>query len=211
MQSNVQWSQDQIERVVRRAVVRKRAMFGRFVEFDDEDLLHEAMLAARMAHDDYDPGHGAYSTWIYRAASLRLIDLWRQRARHAAHEPCLAIGPADTAPDPAEVLAGQPPQSLADWLGGIYRRARHTFPRRRRRCGHEWYNIPQIVAVLMLMKRDGLSIDAARELFRAHPDLRQAVHFRHLPPLSWFRRTAALGAPFLARRFRRTWNPGEAT
>jgi DNA-directed RNA polymerase specialized sigma24 family protein len=178
-----------ISAVVGRVVARKMGLFAFFPDLAADDLRQEGMIAARRAMVRYDPARGSWSTLVYRAASCRLIDIWRARSRHAAGD---AAGASRAAPMPID------DGDLATWLRGISSAARRLAAPPSRRPGRpRGYSDPQAVAVAALMAREGLSIRGARDLLAARPELLVAAGLSILPSLRWL----AVGP----RRYRERW------
>lgn len=73
-------------RILRALVRREQPLFAAFRDLDIDDLVSEATLAVRKATPHFDPARGAWSTFVWRVAHRRLIDLYRSRARQAKRE-----------------------------------------------------------------------------------------------------------------------------
>ena len=187
--------------VIRAAVQRNNYLFVRFPEIDGDDMFQEARMACHRAWPKFNPAVAAWTTYLTLVTRRKLIDLCRHSSRRAERESAVAaiasvqgwIDVADEAGLPGGT--GGDDETLAVWLGAVYRRAVHAFPRRRGgRGGRNWFKPPQIVAIVLLMRKLALSTRGCRMLFEQSSDLREAVRFRHVPHDTWFCRAKSYAA-----------------
>lgn len=154
------WDESTAERVVGRLVQRKASLFKCLPTYDRDDLLSEGLMAARKAWPKYDPDKAAASTFIYLAASRRIIDLWRKATREAARDQGWAERHHETVyPDEPKA------ETLVEWLEDAY----HIIQRTVRTysmgsaTGVEAIDRAQAAALLALqrhMRMDGVMLSA---------------------------------------------------
>lgn len=169
---------------MRGVVAKKRHLFDAYHEISDDDLIQEGMQAALLNHQKYDPRKGAaYSTWIYRVVSCRLLDLRRVRARRAERERVVGESMAAFASETA-YTSPTDYDPLAAWLAETYETAcRMAGPQPRRRC-RQWYTPAQAAACLLLRDRLHLSYRGMEMLLRQRPQLRRAMEMERCPSYS---------------------------
>lgn len=182
----MEFNDNDVRGIVAEAVRRKMHLFCSFKDIGREDLLQEGMIRARQVHEKFDPKKAAYSTWIYRAVSCRLIDLCRVRSRQASRDALVPRGEAVAAPPGADGPADPP--ELAEWLHGVYAAAMKVHGKVRVRTGRKWFNPAQAVALVMLMRRQKLSTRGAVVYLQTRPDLCTILRLRHVPSRMFFQR-----------------------
>jgi RNA polymerase sigma-70 factor (ECF subfamily) len=84
-----------------------------------EDLTASVFLKALESLPTYEPGASPFVAWLYRIASARVVDHWRQQKRHA--EVLLDESLVGREPQPGELLEAE-----ADWSTAIDLLARLT-------------------------------------------------------------------------------------
>jgi DNA-directed RNA polymerase specialized sigma24 family protein len=112
--------------IVEKAVQRELALFAAFPDVDRDNLTSEGMAAVRVAQlrNPFDPKRAAFSTWVYRSASFRLIDLWRHRSRQLRNETCVARRKVEYHEYDD---GGVTEEDILDWCKRIYRDCRICF------------------------------------------------------------------------------------
>jgi DNA-directed RNA polymerase specialized sigma24 family protein len=215
------WDESAVRPNVRAAVGRKLGMFDAFKDLSKEDLVNEGLIAINAARPRFRRKLGSFRTFVGTVAGRRLIDIWRRRSRQAGREAAYAqatwgtpqIQHCDGRPTavlvdnttPLDILTADEPEPtpespLADWLSTIYALAKRALAAEGRfRQGRRFFKVHQVVAVGLMMEREGLTPAQARELFERWPHLQRAVRFMHLPSESWFREAQALSNTFLSK------------
>ena len=89
---------------------------------------------------------------------------------------------------------------LTDWLRTIYASLKQRLDEPRQRQGRRFFNVAQVVAVGLLMEREGFNVRECRAVFLTRPDLCRAARFLHVPSPSWFAQARDVSDGFLARR-----------
>jgi DNA-directed RNA polymerase specialized sigma24 family protein len=205
------WHKDGVRRLVVEAVRKKRGLFSRFDDIEEEDLVQEGMIRALDMHASYDekrhkgkaaePGKlpKAYSTWITRGVNYRLLDLWRKRSRQAKRDGAAAAvtqarqGKAVAQGEGARLEicvedAGIPwpeePRSLAFWLRDVYAKAAAAYPPRPRR-GPPGFSQAKAIAIGALIGRMKLSTRAAAMFLKDKPELLAAIALPRVPSQRW--------------------------
>ncbi len=164
------------EGIVRRAVNRKLHLFSAWPEMEVEDLVQEGVIAAMRAHKTFNPSKAKYTTWIYRAVSCRLIDLWRVRGRRADRELTQA--------KPGWII-GNEPGGHAEWLGNVYRalKARLEGYGVSQRLGRPaLLTAAQATALDLLRGRMNLGVRKFAIQLRTHPEWLAAVEMTTQAP-----------------------------
>jgi DNA-directed RNA polymerase specialized sigma24 family protein len=201
------WPGEPAEAAIHAAVLRNRSIFDRFPEFDAEDLYQEARMACVKAWPSYNAQKAAWSTFLSVVTRNRLITLCRSRSRRDERERAVAAREWEKGHGPLALAAvaewvdagdeaglpggaGGDDETLAEWLGSVYRQATRAFPRRRNteRGGRNWFTPPQIVAVVLLMRKRSLSTRGCKLLLEQDEDLRAAIRMTRVPDQSWFHR-----------------------
>lgn len=203
--------EDGMRRLVAEAVRKKRGLFERFDDVDEEYLIQEGMLRAIDMHASYDPKRNKgkepergkfpkpYSTWITRGVNFRLLDIFRKRSRQAKRDGAAAAvtqarhGKAvpqgkgsrlDICVEDAGVPWPEEPRSLAFWLREVYARAAAAFPPKARR-GPPGFTQAKAIAIGALIQRMKLSTRAAAMFLAQKPDIRAAVALPRVPSHGW--------------------------
>lgn len=195
------WSPDFVRAVVKRAVERNRRLFTPYPDISRDDLIQEGTIAAMHARETFDATRAAASTWCYRLVSFRLIEIFRTRSRQAVREARVArpgtmdeTGGLDAIDawiaDPVDLEDGLPggghdDETLADWLGKLYRFALRVFPPRHG-PGRPGYGLAQCVAATMLRRRLNLSCRGAELMFRESGEYAAALRMERAPDHNWF-------------------------
>lgn len=194
-----QWDQDRVLAVIKKMVGRKIQLFAHFHDLAFDDLVQEGLAAAARAWPGFNPAKGSWSTYVYTAASRRLLQMCRDRTRAARRDAAVAIAPDGAAPlsSPEDGDEGEDPLPLAVWLRNVYVAAKGRYGAAQHRAGRKFFSPAQATTAVVLMAKLELTPASAVVFLNAREDLRGVLHFRHVPSESWFRR-----AWEFARRYR---------
>lgn len=70
-----------VARNVRDAISRKRRMFDKYNDVDDDSLYNDVVMELTKAIPNYDPAKSAPGSFAFKVASLRLLDMSETRTR----------------------------------------------------------------------------------------------------------------------------------
>jgi hypothetical protein len=114
---------DAVTGIVTKCAKRQLRLFIHCRDIDLDDLVSEGVAAAAKVHPKYNPAKGAYTTWVYRAARSRMIDIARSRTRQAKREDVAARDARDRHAfiEHPEIHVEEQGQDLAEWLANVYR------------------------------------------------------------------------------------------
>lgn len=191
------WCAESARKVIAAYVDRNLGLFRHFPDLSRDDLIQECMVLAPVWHRSFDASRAAYSTWINQCARFRLLTVYRGRSRQARREAVRAICEyAGVEDGPAGVMASgwdgdgvDDHETLEDWLGSIYRKAKWALPEEIRR-GPKGYSLARIIAVAMLMWRLNQTIRGTQAIMGRRPELLAAVRLKAVPGRWWFHRCA---------------------
>jgi hypothetical protein len=185
---------DAVTGIVTKCAKRQLRLFIHCRDIDLDDLVSEGVAAAAKVHPKYNPAKGAYTTWVYRAARSRMIDIARSRTRQAKREDVAARDARDRHAfiEHPEIHVEEQGQDLAEWLANVYRAIKAvrtlytppppTGPRRRGRPhGTTAYSAAQVMALTALQRRERLSSRRLVNLLDRRPELRDAIGLRKTP------------------------------
>ena len=146
-----------IEAVVKKAVSRKMRLFQNYRDIQPPDLVSECMIAVRKGIEGYKPRKGAWSTYVYRIAHCRIIDIHRRRERQSGYER-MAARPEMIPAAPREPV----PPSTRQWLVSVYQAAVAKFSPR----GVETLSARQFTIACFCLREQRSTRDAAELLSR---------------------------------------------
>jgi DNA-directed RNA polymerase specialized sigma24 family protein len=187
------WDEPLARKIARRVAQRKLPMFFHFKDLSLDDLTQEGVAGIVRKHADWDSTLSALTSWYYLLASRRLLDLHRARTRIADNEgkaatlaPTEGWDDLDAIDQTLEGEADAPALAVEDWLRSIYQHARRSLTAGRYRQGRRFYNVAQVVAVGLFHERMGSTLRGSRQAFLDNREFAAAVHFRHVPGVTWF-------------------------
>jgi DNA-directed RNA polymerase specialized sigma24 family protein len=175
--------------LVRDIVKRKLHLFDGYTDVQRPDLVQEVSASVKRAWATYNPAKSKPSTFICTVAYRRLYTLSRDLSRRAKRDATANDQAAERLREslrPEMHNEADTDNDVIDWLGSVYRTARHNLPRTgvplyAVRGRHSYPNRAQRTALLLLKRRLKLTVRGMVLLLRAKPELLAAVQLDRAP------------------------------